>query len=133
MDRIRNTALFCVGRAVMFGWLAIAVIMFSFSFNPVIALRAGAMMSLGMAAVLLVKAYMAGAQNPRRTEVWIYLDEKTRPFNDQAKQVFAGIMRETYGRFAQWALVLGCIMFVGSMTLLALGFKAELPKPVGIG
>jgi hypothetical protein len=42
MERARKIANVCVGRAVLFGWLAIVCIMFSFSFHPVAAFRAGA-------------------------------------------------------------------------------------------
>src|SRR5690606_33161383 len=75
MDRIREVAIACIGRAVMFGWLAIACVMIGFSFNPVSAFRSGAVTALIMAAVLMWKAATAGRRNPRHTEVWLYLDE----------------------------------------------------------
>jgi hypothetical protein len=127
VDHIRSVAFFCVGRAFMFGWLGIGCVMFSFAFNPTLAFRAGAVLALGMAAILLVKAYAAPGKNPKRTEVWIYLDDKTRPQNEQAKQVFGRIMRETYGQFAQAALVIGVAMFALSLALMAMGFDVILP------
>ncbi|MBX3531539.1 MAG: hypothetical protein KF849_13090 [Rhizobiaceae bacterium] len=130
MEPIRSIAFFCVGRAFMFGWLAIGCVMFSFAFNPTLAFRAGAVLSLGMAAILLVKAYAAPGQKPNRTEVWIYLDDKTRPQNDQARLVFGRILRETYGQFAQAALVIGVAMFLISLAFMAMGYDAVLP---GIG
>jgi hypothetical protein len=129
MERTRQIAFFCVGRAVMFGWLAIACVMFSFSFSPVAAFRAGAVLALGMSAILLVKALAAARQNPRHTEVWIYLDEKTRPMNDQARAVFSNMMREVYGRYAQGVFVMSCIFFMASLAFLGLGFEATLPVP----
>ena len=126
MEAIRSTAFFCIGRAFMFGWLAIGCVMFSFAFNPALAFRAGAVMSLGMAAILLAKAYGATGKAPQRTEVWIYLDDKTRPRNDQARLVFGQILREMYGKFALFALCLGCGMFALSVVFMLLGYDAVL-------
>jgi len=128
MERTRQIAFFCVGRAVMFGWLAIACVMLSFSFDPVAAFRAGAVLALVMAAILIVKGYAAMRQNPRHTEVWIYLDEKTRPMNDQARWVFSNMMREVYGRYAQGVFVMSCIFFVISLAFLGLGFESSFPQ-----
>ena len=127
MEPVRNIAFFCIGRAFMFGWLAIGCIMFSLAFNPMLAFRAGAVLSLGMSALLLVKAHTTARQNPRRTEVWIYLDDRTRPQNDHAKLVFRQILRETYCQFAQAALIISVGMFVISLGLVAMGWDATLP------
>jgi hypothetical protein len=129
MERTRRIAFFCVGRAVMFGWLAIVCVMFSFSFSPVAAFRAGAVLALAMSAILVVKALAASRQQPKNTEVWIYLDEKTRPRNDHARKVFADTMREVYGRYAQGVFVMSCIFFVVSLAFIGLGFDASLPMP----
>lgn len=127
MERTRQIAFFCVGRAVMFGWLAIACIMFSFSFSPVIAFRAGAVLALAMSAILIFKAFASARQNPRHTEVWIYLDDKTRPMNDQARAVFSNTMREIYGRYARGVFIMSCIFFAASLAFLGMGFEASLP------
>ena len=65
MDKIRTVAIECVGRAVLFGSLAIGCVMIGFSFNPVSAFRSGAIMTLIMAAILIWKAMSAHRQNPR--------------------------------------------------------------------
>ena len=127
MEPVRNIAFFCIGRAFMFGWLAIGCVMFSFAFNPVLAFRAGAVLSLGMAAVLLVKAHSALTKNPKHTEVWIYLDDRNRPRNDHARLVFGRILRRTYGQFAQASLFMGVGMFVLSLAFTAMGWDATLP------
>ena len=129
MDKVRQVANFCIGRAVMFGWLGIGCVMFSFSFNPVMAFRSGAVLALLMSTVLLVKAFGASRKNPRSTEVWIYLDERTRPLNDDARRAFRTIMREVYGRFAQGVFVIACLMFMISIVFLGLGYETELPVP----
>jgi hypothetical protein len=129
MEKIRQVANFCVGRAVLFGWLAIGLIMLSFSFNPMIAFRAGAVLALVMSSILLVKAFEAGRKNPKSTEVWLYLDDRSRPINDEAKQVFRNIMREVYGRFAQGVFVIACVLFMLSIAFLGLGYEYTLPTP----
>lgn len=127
MERARQVAFFCVGRAVMFGWLAIACVMFSFAFSPVAAFRAGAVLALVMSAILVFKAIAAARQNPRHTEVWIYLDEKTRPMNDQARVVFSDMMREIYGRYARGVFIISCIFYAVSLAFVVMGFDITLP------
>lgn len=122
MDKVRQAAIFCVGRAVMFGWLAIFCVMFSLAFNPVIAFRAGAVMAMIMAGALVFKAFAVMHQNPKRTEVWIYLDDKTRPFNDPARRAYAHTLREVYAGYAQIVFILGCAFFAISLIFGLIGF-----------
>ena len=42
MDKIREVAFMCVGRAVMFATLAVGCVMVGFAFNPVSSFRSGA-------------------------------------------------------------------------------------------
>lgn len=127
MEKTRQIALFCVGRAIAFGWLAIGCIMFSLAFNPVLAFRAGAVLAMVMAAILIFKALAAARQNPKHTEVWIYLDDGSKPRNDEARLVFATMMREVYARYAQGVFVLGCVFFGLSVAFVALGYEPVLP------
>jgi Ca2+/Na+ antiporter len=127
MEKIREVAIFCVGRAVMFGSLAITCVMVGFSFNPVSAFRSGAVLTLLMAAILIWKAYTAASKNPKTTEVWIYLDQKTRPASEHSRFVFATVMRDVYGRFAQVALAVACLFFAISVVFVMFGFEAYQP------
>jgi multidrug efflux pump subunit AcrB len=129
MEKTRQVANFCVGRAVLFGWLAIGCIMLSFSFNPVIAFKAGAVLALVMSSILLVKAFGASRKPARKTEVWLYLDKSTRPMNDEAQRIFRDMMREVYARFAQTALVMACFLFMLSIVFMGIGFEPSLPVP----
>ncbi len=121
MEKTRNIAFFCVGRAVFFGSLAICCVMLAFSFHPVMSFRAGAIMALMMTAILLWYAMTAPRRPPKRTEVWIYLDEKTRPMNDHARRVFSGVMREVYGLYARAAFKASVGFFVVSVALQLFG------------
>lgn len=127
MDKIREAAVACIGRAVMFGTLAIGCVMVAFSFNLVSALRAGAVLTLGMAAILIFKALSARRQHPRDTEVWLYLADEHRPADDRQRSAFAAIMRDVYGRFAQVSLFAACAMFAVSVVLLLFGFEPYQP------
>ncbi len=125
METIRQIAFVCVGRAVGFGTLAIACIMLSFAFSPPTAFRAGALLALIMAGILILKAHYAGRQQPKHTEVWLYLEDDLRPRDAEARRRFAGVLRETYGRFAAGALAAACCMFFVSVVLVATGLETE--------
>ena len=128
MDKIREVAFFCIGRAVMFGVLAITCVMVGFSFNPVSALRSGAVMTLGMAAILSWQAFAAQRKSPRKTEVWLYLDERTRPSSPHADYAFATIMRDVYGRFARISLAVACGFYLLSVVLTLFGLEPFTPE-----
>ena len=70
MEPVRHVAEICVGRAVLFGSLAIILLMVAFSFDPVLAFKCGAITTLLMSAILTFKALQAHAVPPRRTEAW---------------------------------------------------------------
>jgi hypothetical protein len=127
MEKIREVAVFCVGRAVFFGSLAIGCVMVGFSFNPVSAFRSGAMLTLLMAGILVWKAAAAQSQNPKRTEVWLYLDEKTRPPDAHIHFMFATVLREVYARFARIALCFAFGFFAVSVALTAFGLEPYEP------
>ena len=127
MHEIRRVALQCVGRAVMFGSLAIGCVMVGFSFNPVSAFRSGAFLALIMAALLIWKALTAGTKNPRRTEVWLYLDEKSRPIDAAAQTVFRTVMCEVYVLYARISLGMAIGLFALSLVFMLLGLKAYAP------
>ncbi|TKT74201.1 hypothetical protein [Aquamicrobium sp. LC103] len=119
MEEVRQIARMCVGRAVMFGTLAILCIMVSFAFSLALAFRAGAILMLLMAGILLIKAHLALRQKPKNTEVWIYLDDGARPRNDHANRLFARVLHEVYCSYAQTTFVIACSMFAISLALSA--------------
>lgn len=122
MRKIQDLAFACVARAVMFGTLAISCIMLSFSFNPALAFRAGAVLTLVMSAILVIKAIVAPGLNHRRTEVWAYLDEATRPQDLHAQKIIGGVMREHYIHFAWVTFYAAMALFVASILSSLFGF-----------
>jgi hypothetical protein len=127
MDEIRRVAFACVGSAVMFGTLAIGCVMIGFSFNPVSAFRSGAFLTLIMALALMWKAMTAGTKNPKHTEVWLYLDEKSRPVDVPAQRVFGTVMRDIYGLYARIALGVAAGFFLLSFVLMLFGLEGYTP------
>ena len=124
METIRTIALQCVGRAVFFGSLAICCTMIGSAFSPVMSFRIGAFATLIMAGILLWKSREASRQLPKSTEVWLYLDEKTRPVDPQAVFGFRTVMRDTYAMFAWYALMAAMAFFVISLAFSLAGFSA---------
>jgi hypothetical protein len=130
METIRQIAFVCVARAVGFGTLAIGCVMLSFAFSPPTAFRAGALLALIMAGVLILKAHHAVRQQPKHTEVWLYLEDGLRPRDAEAKRRFAGVLRDTYGRFAAGSLAAACCMFFISVVLVATGMEMASLGPI---
>lgn len=122
MEEIRRAAITCTGRAVGFGTLAVGCTMVGFAFSASAALRAGAVMMLIMSGILIWKAMYAAHQNPRHTEVWLVLDERSRPDNGPARFVFANILRDVYARFAQGVLSVACGLFLLSVMAMVVGY-----------
>jgi Ca2+/Na+ antiporter len=123
MDRIRSQAIFCVGRAVLFAILAITMVMLSFAFDPPTAFKAGAVLGLVLAAVLLWFAQTAHRRNPSDTETWLLLETEFRPHGDSARKIFTAVMEEVYLFFAVRAFAGAIALFVVGIVLSLLGLR----------
>lgn len=122
MEQIREIAVQCIGRAVMFGSLAIFCVMVGMSGDIVAAFRAGAFLALIMVALLTWKALAVTTQNPRHTEVWLYLDEQSRPAQSSHK-AFALVLQEVYQHYARVTLCFAAGFFI--LSLLIQLFRAQ--------
>lgn len=112
MEEMRRIAFETVARACGFGSLGIFCFMIGLSFEPVIAFQSGGTLTLLMALILVFKAHEARKKDHRRTEMWLYLPEASRPPKDFAQWAIATIMRETYLRFAQWTAAIAIVIWV---------------------
>jgi hypothetical protein len=112
MEEMRRLAFESVARACGFGSLGIFCFMVGLSFEPVIAFQSGGTLTLLMALVLVFKAYEARTKDHRRTEMWLYLSEESRPPKAYAQWASATVLRETYLRFAQWTAGVAIGMWV---------------------
>jgi hypothetical protein len=114
MEKYRAPAQLAIGRAVLFGGFAISMVMLSFAFDFTLALRAGAILTLGMTAVLIWFAQTAHRRRPERCEVWLLIADRERPQSEIARRIFQDIMCETYLFYAVRA-------YAVAVGLLALG------------
>lgn len=112
MDDMRRIAFETVARACGFASLGIFCFMVGLSFAPLIAFQAGGTLTTMMALVLILKAYEARTKDHRRTEMWLYLPEESRPPKDYAQWASATVLRETYLQFAQWTAAIAIVMWV---------------------
>src|SRR3954454_22216211 len=78
MEHMRRIGFETVLRACGFGSLALFFVMIGLSLERA-AFQAGGMLTLLMAAILMLKAYEARTKNHRRTEMWLYLPKEQRP------------------------------------------------------
>jgi len=123
MREVEEKAMFCVGRAVMFSGLAIALVMLSFAFDPSAAFKAGGVLGLVVAAILIWYAQTAHRRNPRNTETWLLLEERLRPVGEPATRAFATVMADTYAWYAVRT-------FMAATTSLCVGILLSL---LGVG
>lgn len=124
LDRIRWAAHQSVGRGCLFALLAIGMTMFGLIAWPVLAFRSGAILSMMMLAVLVMRGELAGRQDYRRTETWLLMGRQHALPESHAARVILGILRETYRRFAIYAALI-------AVTCWSLMFLAAALQPPG--
>ena len=122
MEHMRRIGFETVLRACGFGSLAIFCVMIGLSFEPRAAFQAGGMLTLLMAAILMLKAYEARTKNHRKTEMWLYLPKELRPPASYAQWASATVLRETYLTFARWTAAVAIVMWVAALAFSLLGF-----------
>ena len=104
-----------VGRACMFGVIAIWTVMMGLIMWPVLALKAGALGTTLAGAILLLKALRVTRRSYRRTETWILLGREHGLPEERAQRVITGILRDTYLRFAEYAAVLTLVLWAAAL------------------
>jgi hypothetical protein len=124
LDRIRWAAVQSVGRGCLFALLAIGMTMFGLISWPVLAFRSGAILSMMLLAVLVLRGELAGRQDYRRTETWLLMGRHHALPESHAARVILGILRETYRRFSIYAAVI-------AVTCWSLMFLATALQPPG--
>lgn len=101
MERLRALAFQTIGRGVGFAGLAIFCVMVGLSFDPLMAVRSGGVLSLLLLTVLLMKARTALTADHRETEMWLCLDRSEKPAEAYAQWAAATVLREAYFWFAR--------------------------------
>ena len=114
-DRIRELAMVSIGRACLFGPLAIITFMFALLAWPGLALRSGAILFLVTSAILLLKAAEAPTRNYRRTEVWLLLGKQHDLPEARAQAIFGEVLRSTYVQFARITAVTSVVLWIADV------------------
>lgn len=115
--RVRELALVSVSRGCGFAGLAIICFMIGLAGYPDVAMRIGAILMMGTAACLVVKADVALRRPYKRTELWVLLPPSERPPAEFAQQLIGGALREIYRRFAITFGVGSALCFLVSFVL----------------
>jgi hypothetical protein len=122
MEEMRRIAFESALRACGFASLAIFCVMIGLSFQARAAFQAGGTLTLLMAGVLIVKAEEAKTRDHRRTEMWLYLPEESRPPAAYAQWLSATVLNETYLTFAKWTSAISVVMWVVALAFSLAGF-----------
>lgn len=102
-QRVRALATQSVGRACFFAALAIWCVMIGLIADPLQSTKAGAILTMMVACVLLLKAGRVPHVSYRKTEVWLLLNRQIDLRPEQAQRVITGTLREIYLRYAVYA------------------------------
>lgn len=118
MPEIERLASLVVWRGFGFCWLAIFMAMSGLLFDLALACRIGALLSVGLALVLQVRAETYHRiRRISETEVWILLDKRLRPSQEVARRLIVPAMRLELREKALYAAVMGAGLFVVSFAL----------------
>jgi hypothetical protein len=116
-QRVRTLAVHSVGRGCFFAALAIWCVMIGLIAEPLQALKSGAILTMIVVCVLLIKAGRVTHRPFKETEVWIMLGRSIELSPEVAQRIITVALRETYLRYAVYAAILA-----GGFWLCALAF-----------
>lgn len=102
-QRVRTLAVHSVGRGCFFAALAIWCVMIGLIADPLQALKSGAILTMIVACVLLMKAGHVTHVSYKKTEVWIMLGRQIELHPDVAQRIITVTLREIYLRYALYA------------------------------
>lgn len=111
-QRVRTLAIHSVGRGCFFAALAIWCVMIGLIAEPLQALKAGAILTMLAACVLLLKAGHVTRASYKKTEVWILLGRQIELTPELAQRIITGTLRELYLRCALYATVVAIVFWL---------------------
>lgn len=116
-QRVRQLAVHSVGRGCFFAALAVWCVMVGLIAEPFQSIKSGAILTMIIVCVLLIKAEWVTRHSYKKTEVWILLDRQIDLSPEVAQRVITVTLREIYLRYALYAALVA-----GGFCLLALLF-----------
>jgi hypothetical protein len=105
-------AVHSVGRGCFFAALAIWAVMVGLIYEPLLAAKSGAILTLLVVCVLLLKAARVTHASYKKTEVWILLGRRIELSPEIAQKLITVTLREVYLRYAFYATLVA-LMFCG--------------------
>jgi hypothetical protein len=121
VNDIEQAAQLSIGRACGFAGFAIALTVLALSFEPVIAAKIGAVLSLGLTLTLLIHASRAPHTPHQSTEVWLLIDQASRPPAQHARRSINEARRDAMLWFAKWSAASSAIFATIAIFLALLG------------
>jgi hypothetical protein len=122
-QRVRTLAVHSVGRGCFFAALAIWCVMIGLIAEPLQALKSGAILTMIVTCVLLMKAGHVTRASYKRTEVWIMLGRSIELSPEVAQRIITVILREVYLRYALYAAMIGIGFWLCALAFWLVGAK----------
>lgn len=122
-QRVRTLAIHSVGRGCFFAALAIWCVMIGLIAEPIQALKAGAILTMLAACVLLLKAGHVTRVSYKKTEVWIMLGRQIELTPEVAQRIITVTLRDLYLRCALYATAAAIVFWVLALLLWLGGTK----------
>jgi hypothetical protein len=124
IERIRDHAIVSVGRACLFTALGMSVMIFGLISWPVLAMKAAAVASALVMAVLAYKGMEARRRSYRKSETWLLLGKRHDLPEPMAERVIPDILQEIFWRYARYAAGTSVFFWGMAFCLWALGPRA---------
>lgn len=84
-------------------------------YEPLLAIRAGAIMTTSALLVLLYKAHQAPRRDHRQTELWLLLGRDAGLPDGVAGRVINAVLREVYLEHARYAATVAIVLWVSTL------------------
>jgi hypothetical protein len=124
VNEIEQAAQLSIGRACGFAGFGIALSVLALSFEPMLAAKTGAVLSMGLTLTLLIFAYRAHNTPHQTTEVWLLIERDSRPPARHARRIINEARRYAMLWFARWTAAVSAL-FASSAILLAMAHTPQ--------
>ena len=118
MGLIEMCADLSVRRGCAFGGLGIGSVMAGLSFDPLMSVECGAILTSLMVCILLLKARWAPHRSHKTTELWMMLDKDKRPSEPHAQRILMATLKDAYLRYARLSGIASGGLWVCSLGLM---------------
>jgi hypothetical protein len=117
MEQIITVADQTIRRACGFAGFAVGATMLALSFDLVLALRVGAVMTTAICVTLFVKSYRAPAADVRRTELYSVVGRTLALPKERTQRLLGEVLAERYLWHADAAAVAAIALWAGAVML----------------